>query len=159
MPGFNPQAGHKFKFYRNTGSVASPTWGLMAEIGDLSIDSLVMGVAELKRRASMWTKALGTLIQLGTISFRMHFGLDATNFAGVRTDFLAGTPREYAILSGLVTYDAEGWRLPLLLTDFPWDQALEDVSGHDVKAAIAYYTSGGSEVDPSWMTVTSTTSV
>ncbi len=160
MPGFEPKSGFRCKFYRNTATYASPTWLVIAEIGDLAIDALTMGSAELKRRANVWTKSLATMIQQGTISFRMHFGLDATNFAYLRGAFLAGTVFEVAIMSDDVATPsgAEGWRLPIHLTDFPWDQALEDVSGHDVKANIAYMTSGGTEVDPTWMTVTTTTS-
>lgn len=157
---FAPKTGHKFKFYRNTATFASPSWTLIAEIGDLALDDLTMGIAELKRRNNDWTKGLPSLIQLASLSFRLHFGLDETNFAYLRGAFIAGTVFECAIVSGVISAPsgAQGWRLPIVLSAFPWDQNLEDVSGFDVKANVGYMLSGGSEVDPTWLSVTTTTS-
>lgn len=159
MSGFTPLTGHKFKFYRNTGSFASPVWSLIAEIGDLSLDDLTMGIAELKRRANLWTKGLASMIQLASVSFKLIFGLDRTSFEAMRGYFLAGTTKEYAIMSGAIDAPsgAEGWRLPLVIAQFPWNQALEEVSNFDVKMNLGYMISGGSEVDPVWLQVTSTT--
>jgi hypothetical protein len=64
---------------------------------------------------------------------------------------------EWAIMSNPIAYDSIGLRCPFIVEQFPWDQPLEDVSGHDVRLAIGYMVSGGTEVDPSWYTVPSTT--
>lgn len=146
------KTGHKMKLYRNTGTVGSPVWSLVDEVGDVSIPDLSMGLAELKRRANNFTKNLATLIQSIAVEFRLHHGLDAANFDDIRANFFNGTPEEWAIMDGdIETAGSEGLRLPVLVEQFPWDQNLEDVSGHDVRLAIAYMESGGSEVEPSWL--------
>jgi hypothetical protein len=151
-----PKTGHKMKFYRNTGTAATPVWALVAEIGDLSIPDFSMGIAELKRRASNYSKGLATLIGMIAVEFRLLHGLGAVQFAAIKDDFLAGTTREYAILDGLVaTVGTQGLRMPALLENFPWDQNLEDVSGHDMRAVLAYHEESSTEIDPSWMTVSS----
>lgn len=149
-----PRVGHKMKLYRNTGTAASPAWTEVAEIGDVSIPDLSMGLAELKRRANDYTKNLATMIQSIAVEFRMHFGLDATNFDAMRTNFFAGTIEEYLVYSGTqATSGEEGFRLPALIEQFPWDQPLEDVSGHDIRLAIAYYEEpADTEIEPAWET-------
>lgn len=149
-----PKVGHKMKMYRNTGSVAVPVWVEVDEVGDVTISDFAMGIAELKRRANDFTKNLASLIQSISIEFRLHHGLGATNFDAIRTNFLAGTAEEWAILDGgSAVSGTEGLRLPVLIEQFPWDQALEDVSGHDVRLAIAYMEESSVEIDPSWMVV------
>lgn len=154
MPAQGPKTGHRMKAYINTGTVATPTWTLVCEIGDLSIPDLSRGLAELKRRCKDYTKNLATLIQSISVEFRLHHGLGATVFDQIVSDFFAGTPSEWAIMNGdITTSDNEGLRLPALVEQFPWDQPLEDVSGHDVRLAIAYMEESATEVDPSWYVI------
>ena len=150
-----PQTGHKFKLYRNTGTYAAPVWSEIADIGDLGVADLTMGIAELKRRAKDFTKGLASLIQLIAIEFRFHSGLDATNFDAMRANFFAGTAEEFAVMNGAIATSAnEGLRCPCLIEQFPWDQPLEDVAGHDVRLVAAYWESpAGTERDPVWYTV------
>lgn len=150
-----PATGHKMFLYRNTGTVAVPVWSLVDEVGDVSIPDLSRGLAELKRRASDFTKNLATLIQSIAVEFRLHHGLDATNFDAIRGNFFDGTVEEWAVMNGDITVsDNEGLRIPVLVEQFPWDQPLEDVSGHDVRLAIAYMEEpAGTEIDPNWYTV------
>jgi len=142
--------------YRNTGSYTTPTWSEIDEVGDVSISDLSRGTAELKRRASDFTKNLATLIQAISIEFRLHHGLDATTFSALVTNFFAGTVQEFAIMDGpIATAGSQGLRCPCLIEQFPWDQPLEDVSGHDVRLTTAYWESpAGTEVDPVWYTAT-----
>jgi len=154
------KTGHKMKLYRNTGSPDSPSWSLVDEVGDVSIPDLTRGLAELKRRASDFTKNLASLIQSIAIEFRLHNGLDETTFDAIRTNFFSGTAEEWACLSGeFGDSDTEGLRLPALVENFPFDQPLEDVAGHDVRLAVAYWETGGYELEPSWVAdgVTSST--
>lgn len=154
---FSPRTGHKMKLYRNTGTPGTPSWSLISEIGDVSISDFTRGLAELKRRANEFTKNLPTLFQAIALEFRLHYGLGYTQWAAIRDAHLNGTVEEYAVMSGDITYDSYGMRCPFIVEQFPWDQPLEDVAGHDVRLAIGYMTSGGTEVDPSWYNVTSTT--
>ena len=64
-----PKVGHKMKLYRNTGTNASPVWSEIGDVVDVSIPDLSMGLAELKRRSSDFTKNLATLIQSISIEF------------------------------------------------------------------------------------------
>lgn len=149
-----PVSGHKMKMYRNSGTHASPTWTEISEVGDVSIPDLSMGMAELKRRANNFTKNLATLIQAMAVEFRYHSGLGATMFGNLKTDFFAGTAREYAIMNGAIgTTGNQGLRMFAYVENFPWDQPLEDVPGHDVRLAIAYAEEASAEVDPDWYIV------
>lgn len=154
-----PKTGHKMKLYRNTGTQASPVWSLVAEVGDVSIADLSIALAELKRRANNFTKNLPGLFNSIGVEFRLHHGLDEANFSAIRSKFFAQEAEEWAIMnSAIAGSDSRGLRCPFLVEQFPWDQALEDVSGHDVRLAVAYMESGGSEVDPAWQNGTSSTS-
>ncbi len=150
-----PSTGHKMKAYRNTGTVAVPVWSEVSEIGDLSIPDLSISLAELKRRASNFTKNLAGMIQSIAFEFRMHHGLDATNFDAIRANFFAFTIEEWAFMNGAIaTTGNEGIRCPVLVEQFPWDQSLEDASGHDVRLAVAYFEEpAGTEIDPNWFVV------
>jgi hypothetical protein len=156
MPAPNgPKTGHKMKAYRNTGTFDTPVWSLVDSIGDLSIPDLTRGLAELKRRGNEYTKNLPTLIQSIALEFKLAHGLNMTLFGALVTAFFAGTAEEWAIMDNTITTeDAQGLRCPFLIEQFPWDQALEEVSAHDIRLAIAYMEeSDGTEIDPSWMTV------
>jgi hypothetical protein len=149
--GYAPKTGHSMSLYRNTGTFAVPVWALVDEIGDVSVADFTRGLAELKRRANNFTKNLASLIQSIAVEFRLHFGLDETVHEAIVADFLAGTAVEWAIYSGAIaTVGERGLRLPAIIENFPWDQPLEDVSGHDVRLATAYMISGVAEVDPTW---------
>lgn len=154
--GFRPTVGHKMKLYYNAGTVDTPTWTEICEIGDVSIPDLSMGLAELKRRCKLYTKNIATLIQSISVEFRLHFGLGKTVYDVLRAAFFAGTVQEYAVASGAIaTVGTQAFRLPAVIESFPWSQPLEDVSGHDVRLAISYMEgSDDSEVDPSWIDVT-----
>lgn len=148
-----PTVGKNMKLYRNTGTVATPTWTEVAEIGDVSIPDLSRGLAELKRRSNDFVKNLAALIQSIAVEFTLVHGLDATNFDAIRQAFFNGTAEEYAVMNGdISTSGNEGLRVPVLVENFPWDQPLEEVSGHEVRLAVAYMDDGG-EVDPSWHSV------
>jgi len=131
-------------------------WSEVDEIGDLSIPDLTRGLAELKRRANDFTKNLPSLIQSISVEFRLHHGLDSTTFTALRQAFFAGTVIDWLIMDGTVmVLDNEGLRCQMLVSDFPWDQPLEDVNGHDVRLAVGYFLNGSTEVDPSWYVVDS----
>lgn len=155
MPAQGPKTGHRMKLYYNSATPASPTWVEVCEVGDVSISDLTRGMAELKRRCKDYTKNLATLIQSISIEFRLHHGLNATVFDRIVADFFAATPRQWAVMNGDITdEDNEGFVMPALIESFPWDQPLEDVSGHDVRLVIAYMLDGSSnEVDPEWLVV------
>lgn len=149
--GGGPKTGGRMKLYRNTGTITTPTWLLVEEVQDVSIPDFSMGLAELKRRANNFTKNLPALIGSISVEFRLHHGLDSTNYTAMRTNHLAGTAEEWAIADdAIATTGTHYLRIPVLVEQFPWDQPLEDVSGHDIRLSIAYMDDSGTEVDPSW---------
>jgi hypothetical protein len=154
MAQVGPQTGHKMKLYRNSGTHASPTWGLVSQVEDVSIPDLSRGLAELKRRASDFTKNLPSLLQTSTVEFRLHHGLDWTMFTNIRTDFFTGATKEWAVMDQAIANDAaEGFVSPYLVADFPWEQPLENVSGHDIRLATGYLIESSTEVEAEWLVV------
>jgi hypothetical protein len=148
------------KMYRNTGTYTTPVWSLVSEVGDVNIPDLNRGMAELKRRASDFTKNLATLIQSIAIEFTMPSGLGITTWSAMKTNFFAGTAEEWAIMDGDISagMGAEGLRCPVLIENFPWNQPLEEVAGFDIRLVCAYWESPqGTERDPVWYSVSSTT--
>lgn len=154
MPQIGPQTGHKMKLYRNSATVATPTWGLVSQVEDVSIPDLTRGLAELKRRASEFTKNLPNIIQSTTLEFRLHHGLDWTQFTAIRTAFWAGTVSQWACMDqAIATSGAEGLTCPYVVSNFPWEQPLEGVSGHDITLAIGYMMEASAEIEPEWLVV------
>jgi len=138
--------------YRNTGTAASETWLLVAEIDGVNIDGLDLATSSVERRGSTRKKALAGTFDEITASFKFIHGLDATNYDALLANFQAQTPEEWLFLDGLAaTTGSQGWRIPMLLISFPWDQSAGTVSGHDVKLKEAYMEDpAGTELDPSW---------
>ncbi len=141
---------------RNTGDMTTPVWVPLEEVADVSLSGFSMGTAELKRRKKKGTKVVATVLSPPEIEFRLHHGLDDTNFDAMRANFLAGTPELFGLLNGdPETESCEGWHIPCIVTEFPWDQALEDISGHDIKLMYAYMEDdGGDEIDMEWTQIT-----
>lgn len=157
---FQPITGQKMKAYLNNGTHAVPTWLELTNIGDLQIADLTRNMAELKRRNNDFTKNLPSLLSTIAVEFRLHFGLGKTVFDIVRGDFFAGTCREWAIMNGTISVTGnQGLTLPALVQNFPWDQALENVAGHDVRLCTGYLEDSvnGGEIDPYWYNVGTTT--
>lgn len=150
-----PKTGHKMHTYRNTGTYDTPVWSEVTQIGDLNVSDLTRLLAQLKRRGNNFTKNLASLIDTIGIEFRMPHGLSMTTFDALRANFFAGTAEEWAIMdNAMATELAQGLRVPVIIEQFPWDQNLEDVSGHDIRLALAYMEEAdGTEIDPEWMTV------
>lgn len=147
-----PKTGHKMKLYRNSGTTDTPVWSLVDEVGDVSIPDLARGMAELKRRASDFTKNLASLIQSFHVEFRLHHGMDATTYNSIRYNFFNGVAEEWAVMDGSISVNGnQGLRVPVLVEEFPWDQPLEEVSGYDVRLIVAFMVDeDGDEVDPAW---------
>lgn len=157
---FFPETGFNMAMYRNSGTHATPVWNLVSEVGDVSISDLSRVLAQLKRRANGFTKNLPAMIDSIAIEFRLHWGLGPTQYNAIRAAFFAGTVQEWAIMSGpIATNSIQGLTLPVIVEQFPWDQPLENVAGHDVRLAAAYGENEATaqEVDPYWYIVGTTT--
>lgn len=157
---YKPTTGHRMKAYINAGTHAVPVWTEVGEIGDLNISDLTRSMAELARRANGFKKNLASLINVIAAEFRLHFGLNRTVYDLVREAFFDGTPYEWAFMNGAIaTNGHQGLTLPMLVENFPMDQGLENVAGHDVRLCAAYHEDevNGGEIDPYWYVVGTTT--
>ncbi len=149
-----PTIGANMKLYYNTGTTSVPVWVEVADVEDVSVPDFSRGLAELKRRGNSFIKNLPALIQSITLEFKLVHGLNSTVFDQLRQDFLSGSVREWAIMNGDITSSGkQGLRCPMLIEQFPWEQPLEEVSGHQVRLATGYMEESGAEVDPTWYVV------
>lgn len=152
MPG--AVTGNNMIAYRNTGTYTVPVWAAVAEIGDLQISDLSRSLASLKRRSNKFAKNLPALVDSITLTFTYIHGLGASVFTTLQTNFFAGTCEEWAIADGAIaTAGTQALRCPLVISEFPWDQPLEEVSSHAIKMVTGYLESpAGTERDPVWYT-------
>lgn len=155
---FKPVTGHRMKAYVNTGMHATPVWLEVGEIGDLSIPDMTRALAPLTRRANDFTKNLASHINSIAVEFRLHFGLGRTAYDIIRAAYFNGDTYEWAFMNGAIaTSGHQGLTLPMIVENFPWDQGLENASGHDVRLAVGYHEEAHGEVDPYWFIVGTTT--
>src|SRR5690606_29993187 len=113
---------------------------LVAEVGDVSLTGMDLETAELARRGNDFKKALPGIFAPPEIEFRLIHGLDQTTFERIRDDFLNQTARHWAIMDGPWTTDgSEGLVGPFHVVAFPWEQNLEDASGHPIRLRLAYF--------------------
>jgi hypothetical protein len=157
---FKPITGHKMKAYINAGTHAVPVWTELREIGDLNIVDLSRNLAELKRRGREFTKNLPAMIGTIAVEFTLHFGIGRTVYDMLREAFFDGTVYEFAFMNGnIATNGMQGLTNQMLVENFPWNQALEEVSGHDVRLCTGYMEDevNGGELEPYWFIVGTTT--
>ncbi|MGD9647084.1 MAG: hypothetical protein AB7U73_15340 [Pirellulales bacterium] len=148
-----PKVGHKMKLYRNAATLATPAWEEIADIGDVTVDGLELTTAELKRRGNNWTKELLALFGAFSVGFRYVHGLGAAMFEDLKNDFFGMVPRTYAVCNGAIGLEGtQGMTFAGAMKAFPWDQPLEDVSGHDASLCHTYLEESAVEIDPEWFT-------
>lgn len=152
---FTPVVGANMRLYRNTGTAGTPVWVLVSQIGDLNISDLTRALAEIKRRASVFTTNLAALIQSISIELKYWYGLDSTNFTALRTNMFSGAIEQWAMMDGDITVTGtQGLKIPVVLEQFPISQNLEDPVSIDVVAKTGYWESpAGTPIDPAWFAV------
>jgi len=137
----------------------APVWQEIGAITDLSVDDFSLNLAEIKRRKNKFTKSVPSLFNAITLSWRLIHGIGETQFTQLRDAFMARRVFMAMVTDGDVT-DATAnpvyaLVLPVVLTAFPWDQPLEDITGHDMAATLGYLCdAAGNEVDPEYRPIT-----
>lgn len=155
---YKPTTGARMKAYINTGTRASPTYVEVSEIGDLNVSDFSRNFAELKRRANDFTKGIPSLMNMIGVEFRLHFGLGRTVYDLIRAAHLAGSSLAWAFMNGAIaTNGHQGLTFTGGIEQFPWDQGLENVAGHDVRIVNTYDEDAAGEIDPYWFIVGTTT--
>lgn len=154
-----PNVGANMKLYYNSGTNASPTWVDIDEVGDVRTNGIEWSSGVLARRSNTYKKEIPARIEPITITFTLIHGLDATVFDVLRAASMAGTVYQFAIMNGSIeTSGNEGFTVPGWLKRFPWDQPLEDISGHECEMVGGYLEESSTEIDPAWKEVGSSSS-
>jgi len=148
------RTGRDFYLYFATAVAGgAPALTLIDECEDVNVSDLQYALAELKRRKSRWNLKVATTLS-AAITFKLWHKLSPTKFDALRTAFFAQTPLEVWVLNGpAATAGSEGLKLPCLLTQFPWNQQLEEVSSHDCQFDPTYFydTEEEEELEPAWV--------
>jgi predicted secreted protein len=120
------------KFYRNTGTYATPVWTEVTAIRDLTLaDS--MSEADVTRRSSGgWRETVATLRE-ASVDFDMVNVQGDTQVADMRTAYAARSTVEFAILDGGVAVSGtRGLRSSCQVTKFELSQELENAQMYSV---------------------------
>lgn len=147
-----PKTGHQCKLYKNTGTDAAPTVVLLDGVTDVMVPQLPINTAQLQVRGENRTLILPSIGDVVTMSFRWVPGYNQTVYNALVVDYLAQTPRQYAVFSGAYNDSAAfGWVLPMIIKNMPLDQTLLQVQGSEIELeGVAYMEESGSVLDIQW---------
>lgn len=136
------------KLYRNSGSYGTPTWDLIDNVKDLTLN-LDKDEVDITTRGSGGFKEFIDGMIDASIDFGMVWDTADTDFTAIRTAFFAKTAIEFLILDGLqATSGSQGLRVTCMIKSFTRNENLGealmvDVTLRPVKnanAAPAWYT-------------------
>lgn len=139
--------GMNAKLYRNTGTYGSPTWDLVPNVRDLTLN-LETAEADVTTRANSGWRATVPTLREASIEFEMVWDPSDTDFTAIQTAFLAGSTVEFLVLDGLqATTGSQGLRASCAVLGFTRSEPLEDAIKVSVKLKPTYATNA-----PSWYT-------
>ncbi len=139
------------KLYRNTGTFAAPTWDLIGNVKDVTLN-LETGEADVSTRGNNgWRATVGTLKD-ASIEFDMVWDTGDADFTAIKDAFFGGTTVELAVMDGLITgagsSGSQGLRATCRITNFSRNEALEEAITVSVTAKPTY-----SANPPTWMVI------
>jgi hypothetical protein len=140
------------EFYINSGSIASPTMGLVDNIRDVTI-SQEWAKAEFKTRARINKRYRKTLVER-TVEFQIEdnpdLAADAANFLIFKNAFESQTATIIcAMLDGLyATAGSKGLHAAFQVDKFQIGQPLEDAVLYDVSLSLALFAE-----EPEWLLI------
>lgn len=112
------------KFYRNTATYGSPTWDLISNVKDLTLN-LDKDETDVTTRASGGFKEFVDGLIDASIEFSMLWDTADTDFTAIRTAFFAKTAIEFLILDGLqATAGSQGLRVTCMVKSFTRNETL-----------------------------------
>jgi hypothetical protein len=134
------------KLYRNTASGGAPTWDLVGNVRDVTLN-LETGEADVTTRGNNgWRATVGTLKD-ASIEFEMVWDTGDADFTAFKDAFFNGTSIELAVMDGdIATSGAQGLRAVCRIINFTRSEALEEAITVSVTAKPTYSTS-----PPSWL--------
>lgn len=126
------------KLYRNAGTYNSPSWQLIGNVKDLTLN-LEMGEADVTSRAAEgWRQTEPTLAD-ASLEWGMVWDPDDTQFTAIQEAFFARTAVEFLALDGLVaTSGSQGLRFTGKIFSFSRDENLEEALMVNVTAKPSY---------------------
>lgn len=136
------------KLYRNSGSYGSPTWDLISNVKDLTLN-LDKDETDVTTRASGGFKEFVDGMIDASVEWSMLWDTSDANFTAIRTAFFAKTAVEFLILDGDEgTAGSQGLRVTCMVKGFTRNETLGEALMVDVNirptknanAAPAWYT-------------------
>ena len=136
------------KAYRNTASYGSPTWDLISNIRDLTLN-VTKDAVDITTRASGGWREFADGLKDASITFGMVWDTADADFTAIRTAFTGNTAIEFLILDGLsATTGSQGLRVTCMVSGFTRNETLGEALMVDVEirpvknanAAPAWYT-------------------
>lgn len=140
------------KVYRNTGSYGSPTWDLVANIKDLTLN-LDKDETDVTTRSSEGFKEFVDGLIDASVDFSMLWDDADSDFTAIRTAFFAKTAIEFLILdgpqSGTGSAGRQGLRATMMTKSFTRNENLGEALMVDVTLRPAK----NANSPPEWYTV------
>lgn len=120
------------KLYRNSGSYGTPTWDLINNVKDLTLN-LDKDEVDITTRGSGGFKEFIDGMIDASIDFGMVWDTADTDFTAIRTAFFAKTAIEFLILDGLqATSGSQGLRVTCMIKSFTRNENLGEALMVDV---------------------------
>jgi hypothetical protein len=139
------------KLYRNSGTYATPTWDLIGNVRDLTLN-LESGEADVSTRGNNGWRATVSTLKDASLEFEMVWDTSDTDFTAVRDAYFENEFIEFAVMDGPISgpgsSGSQGLRALFRIGSFSRNEALEEAITVSVTAKPTY-----SINPPSWMTI------
>ncbi len=130
------------KLYRNTGTYGSPTWVLVDNVKDLSINK-EKGEADVTTRANNGWEATAATLKSATIEWDMVYDPADADYTAIETAWEDGSAIEFAFMDGLITVaGTKGYRMTCAVFGFSRDEALTEAVMVNVSVKPTYAANG-----------------
>lgn len=145
--------GKDAKLYRNTGTVASPTWNSIDNCRDLSLGDSMTEV-DVSARDGGGFAMTDVGLQALELSFQMIGDYGDADFVALQTAYYARSAIHFATASGAIaTAGTQYVKFAGKITKFEKGEELDGVTMFDITIKPTRATESGSLVLPSWVTV------
>ena len=142
--------GSSCKLYINEGTYTDPTWTLIENVGDLSLNTQKDKIDASTRRSPNF-KAMVPGQGEFTVTFDMIYDPDDTIQSDLQSAYLAKTTEEFLMLDGAVAVaGSAGWRVTTAVFNISTTEPINDVKKVSVEVANTY-----SDYEPTEYTATS----
>jgi hypothetical protein len=142
------QVGLDCKAYYDSSGVGGSAWAEVKIVENVTLN-LSHNEATIKTRESEWEKVLLGQ-KVASIDLPIKYDKGNAQWTALKSAFLNKTDIGIAIMSGTITVAGEeGLQLDCKVTDFPWDQPLEE----GVTVNVTLRPSAESTTEPTWAVI------